>query len=93
MGVDARVLSRTMEDFGTVGSPLIPWTGSGAYMAGLFGIAAFGAGGFAPLAIQCWLTPIVALILAATGIGMYPMSEEKKEQVLAALEEENSTKA
>lgn len=91
MGIDARVLSRTMEDFGTVGSPLIPWTGSGAYMAGLFGIAAYGAGGFAPLAIQCWLTSIVALILAATGIGMYPMSEEKKKEVLEALEKENST--
>ena len=60
-------------------------------MAGLFGIAAYGAGGFAPLAIQCWLTSIVALILAATGIGMYPMSEEKKKEVLEALEKENST--
>ena len=90
MGIDARVLSRTMEDFGTVGSPLIPWTSSGAYMAGLFGIAAYGAGGFAPWAIQCWLTTVVALILAATGIGIYKMSKEEQEAVLARMEAEEA---
>lgn len=89
MGIDARVLSRTMEDFGTVGTPLIPWSGSGAYMTGLFGIPAYGPGGFALLAINAWLNSVVALILAATGIGMYKLTDEEKAAALERIAAED----
>jgi NhaC family Na+:H+ antiporter len=33
-GIAPRMLSRTVEDAGTVTSPLVPWNSCGAYMAG-----------------------------------------------------------
>lgn len=38
-GLDSRNLSRTLEDAGTITSPLIPWNTCGAYMAGTLGVA------------------------------------------------------
>lgn len=38
-GLDAKVLSRTLEDSGTVTSPLIPWNSCGAYHSGILGVA------------------------------------------------------
>lgn len=38
-GLDPRVLSRTLEDAGTVTSPLVPWNTCGAYMAQVLGTA------------------------------------------------------
>lgn len=32
------MLSRTVEDSGTVTSPLIPWNSCGAYMSGVLGV-------------------------------------------------------
>ena len=39
-GLAPRMLSRTVEDTGTVTSPLVPWSSCGAYMAGVLGVAA-----------------------------------------------------
>ena len=38
-GLAPRMLSRAVEDSGTVTSPLIPWNSCGAYMAGVLGVA------------------------------------------------------
>ncbi|HEY9030240.1 MAG TPA: Na+/H+ antiporter NhaC [Kangiella sp.] len=38
-GLDAKNLSRTLEDAGTITSPLIPWNTCGAYMAATLGVA------------------------------------------------------
>ena len=38
-GLAPRMLSRTVEDAGTVTSPLVPWNSCGAYMAGVLGVA------------------------------------------------------
>jgi len=38
-GLDPRVLSRTLEDSGTVTSALVPWNTCGAYMSGVLGVA------------------------------------------------------
>ena len=37
-GIAPRMLSRTVEDAGTVTSPLVPWNSCGAYMAGVLGV-------------------------------------------------------
>ena len=37
-GLAPRMLSRTVEDTGTVTSPLVPWNSCGAYMAGVLGV-------------------------------------------------------
>ena len=38
-GIAPRMLSRAVEDSGTVTSPLVPWNSCGAYMAGVLGVA------------------------------------------------------
>ena len=86
--LDPKVLSRTLEDVGTMTTPLVPWTASGAYYIGLFGVAAYGAGGYCKYALNCWLNPVAAIILAITGIGMFKMSQEKKKKMLEQLDEE-----
>ena len=37
-GLDAKNLSRTLEDSGTVLVPLVPWSSAGVYMAGVLGV-------------------------------------------------------
>ncbi len=89
-GLDPKVLSRTLEDVGTMSIPLVPWTASGAYYIGLFGVAAYSVNGYCKYALNCWLNPIAAIILAITGIGMFKMSDEKRKEMLAQLDAEKA---
>ena len=91
-GLDPKVLSRTLEDVGTMTTPLVPWSASGAYYIGLFGVAAYGVGGYCKYALNCWLNPIAAIVLAITGIGMFTMSAEKKAAMLKKLDDEARAK-
>jgi NhaC family Na+:H+ antiporter len=52
-------LSRTIEDGGTITSPLIPWNTCGAYMAGTLGVATFA---YLPYAFFNLIGPVVAII-------------------------------
>jgi Na+:H+ antiporter, NhaC family len=63
-GLAPRMLSRTVEDTGTVTSPLIPWNSCGAYMTGVLGVSTLQ---YAPWAVFNYLNPIVALGYALTG--------------------------
>ncbi|WP_334139474.1 Na+/H+ antiporter NhaC [Thermovirga lienii] len=63
-----RMLSRTLEDCGTLTSPLIPWTACGGYMSAMLGVNAFS---YAPYAVLNWLNPIVAIALTFFGIGIF----------------------
>ena len=58
------MLSRTVEDVGTVTSPLVPWNSCGAYMTGVLGVSTLQ---YAPWALFNWLNPLVALGYALTG--------------------------
>lgn len=82
----APVLSRSLEDIGTCLGCLIPWSLSGAYYAGLFSLPIYGSGGYAIWTVVPYVTPIIALILAATGLGMFPMTKEEQARKLAELE-------
>ena len=55
MGYDRAILSRTLEDWGTLVSPLIPWNNGGAFVAGALGMTAFV---YAPYAAFGWFTPL-----------------------------------
>jgi NhaC family Na+:H+ antiporter len=59
-----RMLSRTVEDTGTVTSPLVPWNSCGAYMTGVLGTSTLQ---YAPWAFFNYLNPLVALAFIATG--------------------------
>ena len=67
-GLAPRMLSRTLEDAGTLTSPLVPWSSCGAYMAGTLGIATFT---YLPWAILNWVNPMVAIVFAYTGIKIF----------------------
>jgi NhaC family Na+:H+ antiporter len=66
-GLDRAVLSRTMEDGGTMFSPLCPWNPNGVVVTGALGVATFA---YAPYAIMNLATPIFAIVFAFMGIGM-----------------------
>jgi NhaC family Na+:H+ antiporter len=63
-GLAPRMLSRTVEDTGTVTSPLVPWNSCGAYMTGVLGVSTLQ---YAPWAIFNYLNPLVAVAYALTG--------------------------
>jgi Na+:H+ antiporter, NhaC family len=64
-GLAPRMLSRAVEDAGTVTSPLVPWNTCGAYMSGVLGVAT------GDYFIYCFfnlLSPVISLIYGFTGI-------------------------
>ena len=61
-GLAPRMLSRTVEDTGTVTSPLVPWNSCGAYMTGVLGVPTVQ---YLPYAFFNILNPVVAVDLRA----------------------------
>ncbi len=66
-GLAPQNLSRTLEDAGTVTSPLIPWNTCGATQASVLGVAAFT---YAPFAFFNWISPLMTILIAYLGIGI-----------------------
>ncbi|MDX3774764.1 Na+/H+ antiporter NhaC [Chromatiaceae bacterium AAb-1] len=58
-------LSRTLEDGGTITSPLIPWNTCGAYMHGVLQVNPLD---YAVYAFFNWINPLLAIIYAYLGI-------------------------
>ncbi|NQZ11282.1 MAG: Na+/H+ antiporter NhaC, partial [Algicola sp.] len=77
-------LSRTLEDGGTITSPLIPWNTCGAYMAGVLSVST---GEYFMYCFFNLINPVLAIIYAFLGIkilrltppGMANLEIEKKE--------------
>jgi Na+:H+ antiporter, NhaC family len=63
-GLAPRMLSRTVEDAGTVTSPLVPWNSCGAYMSGVLGVPTVH---YLPYAFFNLLNPFVAVAFGFTG--------------------------
>ncbi|MDU5149014.1 Na+/H+ antiporter NhaC [uncultured Anaerococcus sp.] len=66
-GLHPKVLSRTLEDSVSCTECLIPWTAAGAYMAATLGVPTLS---YLPFAVLNYSGMILALIWAATGIGI-----------------------
>ncbi|MDH4254870.1 MAG: Na+/H+ antiporter NhaC [Gammaproteobacteria bacterium] len=62
--LDARNLSRVIEDSGTLTSPLVPWNTCGAYMAATLGVATLA---YLPFAFFNLINPLVSIIYGYTG--------------------------
>ena len=58
-------LSRTLEDAGTLTSPLIPWNACGVFMAGTLAVATFG---YLPYCFFNLINPVIALIFAFMNV-------------------------
>ncbi|HUG99480.1 MAG TPA: Na+/H+ antiporter NhaC [Gammaproteobacteria bacterium] len=68
----ARNLSRTIEDAGTLTSPLIPWNTCGAYMAATLGVATLA---YLPWCFLNLVNPLVAALLGFRGITIETVPE------------------
>ena len=66
-GLAPQVLSRTLEDSGTVTSALVPWNTCGAYQSGVLGVPTFQ---YIPYAFLNYLNPIIAILMTYMGIGI-----------------------
>lgn len=62
------VLSRTLEDGGTIFAYLVPWSTTGVFITGVLGIEVLT---YAPYAFFCVLCPIIATIYAITGFAQF----------------------
>ena len=67
MGLGRNMLSRTLEDCGTLWSPLVPWSSCGAYHAGILGVSTFA---YMPFVFMNIINPIFALVTVALGINI-----------------------
>lgn len=72
-GIDRRVLSRTLEDGGTVVCPMVPWGTSGIYCAATLGIPVLQ---YLPYYVMGFATPVFALLWAATGLFIFKTTKE-----------------
>ncbi len=73
-GLDAKNLSRTLEDSATITSPLIPWNTCGAYMAGTLGVAT---GAYWIYCFFNLLTPLVSFIYALFNFKISPIEGDE----------------
>ncbi|NOI67371.1 Na+/H+ antiporter NhaC [Vibrio sp. 99-8-1] len=81
MQLDAKNLSRTIEDAGTVIEPLVPWTNAGVFMAATLGVATLD---YLPWAIQNLSGVFFAMIWASTGIGIAKLKLSNTAQASSA---------
>lgn len=68
MGVPRKVLSRSLEDAGTMMENLAPWTPSGIFMASTLGISALE---YAPFQFLSIINIVFAYFFAVTGIACF----------------------
>ena len=61
------MLSRSLEDSGTLTSALVPWNTCGLYQASVLGVSTMS---YAPYAILNWLNPILAIVITYLGISI-----------------------
>lgn len=68
LGLGRNMMSRTLEDCGTLWAAMFPWTGCGAYQQGVFGMSPFT---YFPYAFVNLLNPIYAAITAFMGRNIF----------------------
>lgn len=73
-------LSRTLEDAGTITSPLIPWNTCGAYMSGTLGVATFA---YLPYCFFNLINPVIAALYAFFNFKIALATDEDIEESLA----------
>lgn len=59
MGFKRTTLTRSIEDCGTLLSPLIPWNMGGSFVAATLGAATLT---YAPYAFVCWISPLIGVL-------------------------------
>ncbi|HEY9449703.1 MAG TPA: Na+/H+ antiporter NhaC [Gemmatimonadaceae bacterium] len=75
-GLHPKNLSRSLEDAGTLTSPLVPWNTCGAFMAQTLGVSTLV---YAPFAFLNLINPLVAAIYGFTGFTIERIAEGEEE--------------
>ena len=78
--LDAKNLSRVIEDSGTLTSPLVPWNTCGAYMAATLGVATLA---YLPFVFFNLINPVVSVIYGYTGFTIKKIEDIPEEAVPA----------
>ncbi|HHU68856.1 MAG TPA: Na+/H+ antiporter NhaC [Thermoanaerobacterales bacterium] len=76
LNLDRRVLSRSLEDGGTLWSPLCPWNGCGIYQSATLGVSTFS---YLPYAFFNLVNPLVSIIMAYIGWGIFYVDDLEQE--------------
>jgi NhaC family Na+:H+ antiporter len=79
-GLKPENLSRTLEDSGTVTSPLIPWNTCGAYHAGVLGVAT---GTYWMFCFFNLISPVMTVLYGLMNIRIRRYSKEEMEAIKA----------
>lgn len=66
-GLEAKNLSRVLEDAGTVVNPLVPWSVCGIFITNVLGVSTLA---YLPFAFFCLLSPILTIIYGVTGFSI-----------------------
>ncbi|GCC50160.1 Na+/H+ antiporter NhaC [Chryseotalea sanaruensis] len=76
-GLKPEVLSRTLEDSGTVTSVLIPWNTCGATQSSVLGVSTWA---YAPFAIFCYISPLMTVLQAYLNFKIRRFSDDGAKQ-------------
>jgi NhaC family Na+:H+ antiporter len=90
LGLAPRMLSRTVEDSGTVTSPLVPWNSCGAYMTGVLGVPTIE---YLPYAFFNIVNPVIAVIFGFTGFRVERIAPPSDTAAAAAVGDTGATAA
>ncbi|MDC1090523.1 Na+/H+ antiporter NhaC [Emcibacteraceae bacterium] len=75
--VSRRVLSRSLEDGGTIFSTLVPWGGDAAFVAATLGVATIE---YLPYAFFSLLCPILSILFALFGFAVWDDSQDNYDE-------------
>lgn len=78
MKIPKKILSRSIEDAGTMMENLVPWTPSGIFMASTLGVSAFQ---YAPYQFLSLVNIVIAYFFALTGIACFLNSKLERPQI------------
>jgi NhaC family Na+:H+ antiporter len=71
--IDSTVLTRSLEDSGTLSAPLVPWGVAGGFCSQMLGIPTVE---YLPYCWFAFLVPVFSLILGYTGIAVWKVEED-----------------
>ncbi|MFC4559122.1 Na+/H+ antiporter NhaC [Virgibacillus kekensis] len=66
-GLSNKVLSRTLEDAGTVINPLVPWSVCGVFIADVLGVPVLT---YLPFAFFCLISPVITVLFGGKAIKL-----------------------
>lgn len=70
------MLSRLLEEGGTMMQVFIPWSTSGVFIAGTLGVAV---AQYWPYTILCYMGPLISILMSLVGLGILRMSKAEIE--------------